>query len=465
MGDAARKVFQSGGTIGRLRENDWVLPDQHISGHHARISSINGSYFIEDTSINGVFHGTPQNRIPRGQRQELRHGDVVFIDDYEVRVRIVAAPNELPAPAPARARARGSVGRSPAPVPAALFDDPAGLEAAATDPLRLLGLRETPVERPTPSAAGLAASSPLSQHYRPPSAPDGPPDDYDPFATDEPAPVNRAPRPATSQGRLRPPPGPLPPGQRRPAATVAAAGSPQITAPWTGPPPDVRAARVAFPDAAGSAQRGPITDRRAPRSGSRAADLDFTQLLAGAGLESSKITPEFAQQFGKILRVVVSGLMDVLQARVKIKDEFRLRETKFKPTEKNNPLKFSANVEDALHNILVKRNSAYLGPVEAFDDAFSDVRNHQLAMLAGMRAAYEAMLADFNPDKLQREFEEDMKGKSFFGPAKHKYWELYVARFRAMVKDADSSYRQLFGDEFAKAYDDQLSRLKTKDRR
>ena len=96
--------------------------------------------------------------------------------------------------------------------------------------------------------------------------------------------------------------------------------------------------------------------------------------------------------------------MDVLQSRRQIKDEFRMRMTQFRPAE-NNPLKFSANVEDALHNLLVKRNAAYLGPVDAFEDAFADLRNHQLAMLAGMRVAFESMLAEFDPDRLQEEFD------------------------------------------------------------
>ena len=194
------------------------------------------------------------------------------------------------------------------------------------------------------------------------------------------------------------------------------------------------------------------------------ANLDFESLLAAAGIESSRVTPELAAHFGQILRVVVSGLMDVLRARERIKDEFRMRVTTFKQQD-NNPLKFSANVEDALHNLLVKRNAAYLGPVEAFDDAFTDLRNHQMAMLAGMRVAYESMLAEFEPERLQEEFDRHVKAGSFLsGPAKLKYWELYRNRFHDMVKDADSSFRRLFGDEFAKAYEEQLAKLKALNR-
>ena len=69
-----------------------------------------------------------------------------------------------------------------------------------------------------------------------------------------------------------------------------------------------------------------------------------------------------------------------------------MRLTRFRPTD-NNPLKFSANVEDALHNLLVKRNPAFLQPVEAFEDAFDDLRAHQLAMLAGMQVDFRTIFA------------------------------------------------------------------------
>jgi type VI secretion system protein ImpI len=44
-------------------------------------------------------------------------------------------------------------------------------------------------------------------------------------------------------------------------------------------------------------------------------------------------------------------------------------------------------------------------------------------------------------------------------PAKFRYWDLYRDKIRDMVKDADTSFRELFGDEFANAYDEQLQRL------
>jgi len=189
-------------------------------------------------------------------------------------------------------------------------------------------------------------------------------------------------------------------------------------------------------------------------------DTDLAAVLAGAGLGDITVTPELARGFGQILRVVVAGVMDVLQVRQRTKDEFRMGMTAFKP-EGNNPLKFSANVDDALHNLLVKRNAAYLGPVDAFEDAFEDLRNHQMAMLAGVRLAFEAMLAEFDPDHLQARFDRQLKRGVLIGPAKLRYWDLYRDWIHDMVQDADTSFRDLFGDEFARAYEEQLKRLKT----
>ena len=175
------------------------------------------------------------------------------------------------------------------------------------------------------------------------------------------------------------------------------------------------------------------------------------------------MTPQLANSFGQILRVVVSGVMDVLRSRQQIKDEFRMRMTHFRPAD-NNPLKFSANVDDALHNLLVKRNAAYLGPVEAFEDAFDDLRNHQIAMLAGMRVAFESMLAEFDPDHLQVEFDRQLnKGRRSCQCRPSSNTGISTAScVDEIMKDPEASFRELFGEEFAKAYEEQLRRLKTK---
>jgi len=450
-----RKVFQAaGGTIGRLPDNDWVLPDPYVSSRHARIRFQNGAFLIEDTSTNGVFINTPENRLVRGQPYTLKSGDRIFIEPYEIKASIAA-----PASASADPFGLEDPFDQPGPLPRAADADPylgdlvpqGDLPSGEVDPLSLLGFPEKKTPPNVPRAADLAQNSVLRDHYKPPVVPiepepDSPgspsliPDDYDPLASSgsHPAAPPAPPRPAPSAAKPvapSPRPAPEPPRAARPAPVA--------------PPP---AARIE-----------PAPDPRARKAAAAPAGIEavLAEVLAGAGIEGAVITPELAQHFGEILRVVVSGVMDVLQARQRIKDEFRMRVTTFK-TSQNNPLKFSANVDDALHNLLVKRNPAYLGPVDAFEDAFEDIRNHQMAMLAGVRVAFEAMLSEFNPDRLQEEF--DRQGKGSLMPGKLRYWDLYRGRFSDMVSDADASFRELFGQEFAKAYEEQLERLKAQGR-
>ena len=253
------------------------------------------------------------------------------------------------------------------------------------------------------------------------------------------------------------------PSESQTARLADIAGAPP--APPAAPPAATAAPPVAPPPAEpASGVRRPAPRAVAPPSEtSPPVPTDLTALLAGAGVPNGVLTPELALTLGQILRVVVSGLMDVLQSRQRIKEEFGMQQTVFRPAD-NNPLKFSANVEDALHNLLVRRTAAYLGPVDAFADAFDDLRDHQLAVLAGMRVAFEAMLAEFDPDQLQQQFDKQMGGGLALTPAKMRYWELFRTRRAEMAKDPEETFERLFGEEFRRAYEEQFRQLKAQRR-
>lgn len=471
LGAASRKVFNAaGGTIGRLADNTWALPDPYVSSRHAVIRFRDGTFFIEDTSTNGVFINSPENPIVKGQPYALKTGDWIFIEPYEIRASIAAdAPKaaspleELfgsPAPSVAAQRSEPLVpgepfgdpfARPPQHMAPALPSSVSSAElipgAEEVDPLNLLGFEPKREAPDAPRAADLSHRSVLSDHYRAPAVPEPPsppaggggliPDDYDPL-DERPSSV---PRPAPASKR--------------------AAGAPRPVA-RTVPPLEASSGAAAAPAAARPSP--PAAASAAPPRRAAEPGGDLAAVLAGAGLDNVAVTPELARSFGRILRVVVGGVMDILQARQRIKSEFRIGMTSFKPAD-NNPLKFSANVDDALHNLLVKRNAAYLGPVEAFEDAFGDIRHHQMAMLAGVRVAFEAMLGEFDPDRLQAEFDRQMKkGALLSVPARLRYWDLYREKFHDMVKDPETTFRELFGEEFAKAYEEQLRRLRAQGR-
>jgi type VI secretion system protein len=171
------------------------------------------------------------------------------------------------------------------------------------------------------------------------------------------------------------------------------------------------------------------------------------------------VSPETFAELGEILRIVVQGMIEVLQSRTEVKNNFRVPMTTMKPVE-NNPLKFSMNVEDAIHNLFVKRNPGYLQPVDAFREGFRDVAYHQVAMLSGIRTAYNALLARFDPETLQETYERKLKRTMLLGMAtKLKYWDMYCEQFEEFDRDAESTFQNLFGEEFAKAYFEQLQQL------
>ena len=401
LGAGGRKVFNAiGGTIGRLPDNDWVFPDPYVSGRHALIRYLNGKYFIEDTSTNGVFVNSPDNRLSRSESHQLCDGDVVYIDAYQIKVSIAKDPEAAQRDDPfAQLHARHKAGATreiPPPAPPAVQED------------RTENMVKRPARDPDHSEGTVwFGLNDMSSGPKPAI----------PGARRVEAP--QAPRPAPAANAR---------GPRRPAA--AAAVRPVASAP---PPRE-------------SQPRGPDT-------------AQLKALLDAAGIEGLDPSSEAAQTLGAMLRAAVGGMMEVLRARERMKDELRVRGTTFKVAN-NNPLKFSANVDDAFHNLFVKRNPAYLDPASAFEDAFRDVRDHQAAMLSAMRLAFESMLSHLDPNRLQEEFDRQIKKGSILGvPAKLRYWDLYREKYSDLAKDAQGAFRGLFGDAFAKAYEEQLDRL------
>ena len=462
MGTASRKVFSpAGGLIGRVgampgdRRDAWILPHSKVSKEHARITLVDGSFYIEDTSRNGVSLNSPKNRLQKGRPYPLKSGDRLFIDPYEISVTVAGEshPNEF-------------WEEVPRPVDGPSFSrEEFGLEEEV-DPLNLLDPQPaTPPRRKVPTAEELNTASPWSGHYRPPDvlqpppprAPTPPPrpssvlmpEGYNPLAPEDEAEADPDELDLLFAPLMAPAPTP-PPVERHDPPSPPPLPTPRVEAAVPPAPPPAAPQNVPAP---------PSADYQ---SGS-----DLAAVLAGAGLQGVAVTPELARSFGEILHVVVAGVMDVLKARHEIKDEFRMRMTHLRVAD-NNPLKFSVDVDDALHNLLVKRNQAYLSPVQAFEDAFQDLRHHQIAMLAGMRVAFEFMLAEFAPDRLEEQFGRRIEKGGLMGKGAGlrqlralKYWDLYRDKQAEIARDPEASFRKLFGEAFAKAYEEQLERLRT----
>jgi type VI secretion system FHA domain protein len=183
------------------------------------------------------------------------------------------------------------------------------------------------------------------------------------------------------------------------------------------------------------------------------ADL-LAAFLAGAGLAGAKPENPETTMFalGAALRATVSGIRQALIARSSIKGEFRIEQTMIR-ARGNNPLKFSADDDDALGALIGVGRRTDVKPEAAIADALRDMRLHELATMAAMQGAVRAMLAQLDPAKLRAE--ADAAGGISLLPAQKKarafeaYEKLHDNVTRALTDDFDS----VFGKAFARAYE------------
>jgi type VI secretion system FHA domain protein len=186
---------------------------------------------------------------------------------------------------------------------------------------------------------------------------------------------------------------------------------------------------------------------------------DTTALASALGLSQlqaqqlAQLVPESAA----IISETVNRLIDLLRARSSIKNELRVQRTMIQAAD-NNPLKFSATAPDALKAMFSADNQAFMRPQDAIRDSFDDLSDHQVAVLAGMRAAYDTMLQHFSPAKLEKRFNTS---GSLLSNKKTKNWEAFEEYFSMLARDGETTYNTLFGEEFAAVYERQLAELKT----
>ncbi len=154
------------------------------------------------------------------------------------------------------------------------------------------------------------------------------------------------------------------------------------------------------------------------------------------------------------------GLIQTLGGRTHIKSEFRLDQTMIRPAE-NNPFKFSTSRTRTLLQLLSKSDPAYMTGVNAITEGFDDVNAHQMAVIAGMEAALQNILGRFNPKSLETRIVSDSILDNILpGGKKAKYWDIFKLLFDEIAGEAEDDFQQLFGREFSRAYEEQLSRLK-----
>ena len=186
-------------------------------------------------------------------------------------------------------------------------------------------------------------------------------------------------------------------------------------------------------------------------------------VLEGAGLPHKQLSVAESERMlrdcGAILRAAIEGIMTLLLARTQMRKEFGADERALVPARDNNPLKRMSDPREAMDFLLDpgERTDGLLDPVQAVSDACQEMRMHELALVAGMRAAVQGALGRFNPKAIEHAFENSQKGFSL-GSRKAKLWEQFVVQQDKLSRAAQDDFNKAFGRDFMAAYQAQLKR-------
>ncbi len=454
-------------SIGRNPDNHWVLPDpqRFMSGTHCWLENRDGTWFVIDTSTNGVFLNGSEQRLAKNDPVALNQADRIRLGDYELELDLLESEQVLsdaasPSADPFQSNLEDIFTTPEAPHPSApeelkevntplsqLDNGLLGDAVSIDDLYQLDGEAEEQQEPPTLASQGDQLS-PLSEHF---SAPEVAEIQGSPLPDQYAADLDAIPENWDDETGMIQSPLKEEPQDPKPVAKQAVA-----------PPP----ARPQQPPASEAPQAPPLRPLEPSQQAARpiSPDSALAAFAAGAGLYLTQLQVENENEFfndlGELIKTMTEGLMQAVASRSQVKSEFRLEQTMIAPTE-NNPFKFSVSTQEALSRLFNRADGAYLSGCAAAAEAIDDINAHQMAVMAGTEAALKSILQRFRPATLESRFSGDsLFDKALPSLKKARYWDFYKVLYDEVSEAADDDFQQYFGSEFSSAYEKQLDRLK-----
>jgi type VI secretion system protein ImpI len=261
-----------------------------------------------------------------------------------------------------------------------------------------------------------------------------------------------------AHGAARPAPAPEPP-PAMPAPRRPVWVSTEPSGAWAAPvPPSVTAEDAA----AREALRAPTwtdapSEIPAHASPPRSGLPDFVRLFAqGANLSPGALArdpAQLAEELGRLVRLVTENLQQLLNARLQAKRIARVSNQTSIEALNNNPLKFSPSSDDALRIMFGPPTTSYLDARHALEEAFGDLKEHQLRSYSAMQQAIAMMVADLDPQAIDDATEADRGISGVIGSRKARLWDAYVARWQAITRGRSDGLVDVFMQYFAEQYD------------
>ncbi len=378
-----------------------------------------------------------------------------------------AEPEPAPAPEPDATPAPKVTPPEPDETPAAQImpaDDPAAPQS------------------PAPAAAPeLTPVPPLPKNDDPFATSDSEPApmpsrDDDPFAP--PAPERGAPRAPEPAPRPTPPStdgpfslsdptaAPVIPPERpveRPASVVEKTdmtprGLGERFAETTPPGPERIVPRPAAPPPQADAAPEPAPAPAAPPP--PATNELLEGFLAGAEVDDPDTLAiplrELGEMLGRCARLGTQEMMQMLQDRSAVKLFVAQEDRTMRIASGNNPMKFMIDPDEAFTALFVKPRDGYQTGPDGFDNALTDIRQHQQAMMAAIQPALADMLEGLAPTEISADVGG---GGGMMGSGARKSWEEYTKRWESRAAQGENGMLDAFLDAFARRYNQALDSL------
>lgn len=191
-----------------------------------------------------------------------------------------------------------------------------------------------------------------------------------------------------------------------------------------------------------------------------APDAAYAALLAELGVASSAVNiseEEAAAKAGRMLRHLLAGLMILLEARARAKDEMGASATQLR-FDGNNPLKFARNVDQALQMMLNPPLRGYMEAEQAIEDSYRDLQAHQIATLKAMQGALRETISRFSPESIKQRTESSgLLSKVMPGQREAALWKAYEKQFSGVAEGSAEAFLEVFSKEFRQAYEDAVN--------
>lgn len=399
--------------IGRSENSDWVLPDANevISRHHCKVEYRADAYYLTDISRHGVTIDGVQ--VAKSIPMQLEDRAILAIGHYEIQV--VVTNSSKSRPPPFGDAAPGGESKLTLNFPER-DDDPFGQSrrhSGESDPFAALGESNR--------------SDPTFVTHPAPTAPVAP--DEETIVSD--GMTNEGSRPAFV----------LDPNWRNKKSKPADQH-------------ERKQAPIILQD------QTPSMERTAASATSLSSSEPVQAFLRGAGLPETLLTP--AQQAramelaGAIFRETVAGLSALLEAKHDFKELLGADLTRFGTLV--NPLRAGRNVDMMMKAILTE-HELFMPSVDAVRDGLAQMKCHEVALIAGMKAAVQQLVKTFDPEAIAEAVEgEATLGQRLTAGPRARYWEAFKKLHEEIADEMDEGARNRIMSAFARAYNDQARR-------